>query len=157
MSRHAHISEAAQNRRIERDQTSGDALDVAEIIAVKFDVAIGMSKQIGTKYQRPGEIRVKELGTQLQLLANWADAGYPDEYTSTFHIEETPLMMRLHNFPADLLQEITDELAQDSEWLGLDQQIAAAYMEADPRTPQQIANDLDDAETLQTRKTDYPY
>lgn len=132
MTRPYSMSLNAIHKVIDREQTSGDALDVAEIIAVKFDVAISMSKQVGTEYQAKGEIRVKELGTQLCLLADWADAGYPDEYTSTFHIEETPLSMRLHNVDAKLLQEITDELAgKQSEWLGLDQQVASAYGDAD--------------------------
>lgn len=65
----------------------------------------------------------------------WVDAG-PDNVFKFIEYAQTEQ------------EAITAELAKVAEWLA---------PVADPRTPAQIANDLDDADTMQTRANDYPY
>lgn len=83
MSLHSSMSAAAIRTRIERDQTSEVTLTQAEIIAVKFECAIDMTKQVGfPDIQARGEMLVREYEIQLRGLAEFAD-----EYAEAFHIE----------------------------------------------------------------------
>lgn len=74
MTRPFSMSAAAIRRRIERDQTSEVTLTQAEQIAVKFECAIGMTKQVGfPDIQARGELLIKEYEIQLRGLAEFAD------------------------------------------------------------------------------------
>lgn len=74
MTRPYSISRAAQLRIIERDQTTTTKLTQVEQIAVKFECAISMTKQVGfPDIQARGELLVKEYEIQLRGLAEFAD------------------------------------------------------------------------------------
>jgi hypothetical protein len=164
MSRHAHMSQAAMTNRIERDQTSlEDVRSVAEKIAFSFEVAVAeLPKLEGypATQARVGR-RVRELGNQLMLLADYAD-----EYAATFHIEEPPHSMRVYNASADLLQGIAcrlgDEIFIDLEgrivYTPSGTQTALAYGDADlsKLDADRAALDAFQAEVAQTRRMDEP-
>jgi hypothetical protein len=125
MSRRAHMSQAAQDRRIERDQTTlEDVRTVAEKIAFSFEVAVAELPKLENYPATQAKVqrRVTELGNQLMLLSE-----YSDEYAACFHIEEPPHSLKIHN-PSESIREELDDL---DGWLGIEAKVDSAYMQAD--------------------------